>query len=401
MFNPGSDGFMLIAAALVFIMTPGLALFYGGMVNKKNAVTMMMQNFFSAGWTTVLWVTFGFSLAFSRDIAGVIGNLHYAFLTHISPSTLFPGNDQISMLTFMVYQLMFAIITPVLMTGAFADRMRFKAFIVFLTLWLIFVYFPLAHWVWGGGFLAKWGVEDFAGGLVVHTSAGFGALAAVLYLGKRKFPKEGNHSLPLILIGTALLWFGWFGFNAGSALRVDLDTNVAFVNTMEAAAFAAVTWMFWDYWRTGRWSAIGFMAGSIAGLATVTPAAGFVTPQAAMVIGIVAAIVCHLAVDYKNRKGWDDALDVWGVHGMGGFTGIILLGLFGSSAILGSNGLIYGGGTFFLKETAAAIFVAIYAFVISYILIWITDRITPVRVPEEAEKVGLDEYEWAEEAYAL
>ena len=401
MFNPGSDGFMLIAAALVFIMTPGLAFFYGGMVHRKNAVNMMMQNFFSAGWTTVLWVTFGFSLAFSRDIAGVIGNLHYAFLTHISPSTLFPGNDQISMLTFMVYQLMFAIITPVLMTGAFADRMRFKAFIVFLTLWLTVIYFPLAHWVWGGGFLAKWGVEDFAGGLVVHTSAGFGALAAVLYLGKRKFPKEGNHNLALIAVGTALLWFGWFGFNAGSALRVDLDTNIAFVNTMEAAAFAAVTWMFWDYWRTGKWSAIGFMAGSIAGLATITPAAGFVNPQAAMLIGIVAAIVCHLAVDYKNRKGWDDALDVWGVHGIGGFSGIILLGIFGSAAILGSNGLIYGGGTFFLKETAAAIFVAIYAFVVTYILIWITDKITPVRVPEEAEKVGLDEYGWAEEAYAL
>ncbi len=401
MFNPSSDGFMLIAAALVFIMTPGLALFYGGMVNKKNAITMMMQNFFSAGWTTILWVIFGFSLAFGKDIAGLIGNLQYFFLDHIMPNTLYPGNDQISMLTFMVYQLMFAIITPVLMTGAFADRMRFKGFIVFLTLWLIFVYFPFAHWLWGGGFLQNWGVEDFAGGIVVHTSAGFGALAAVFYLGKRKFPKEGNHSLPLIVIGTALLWFGWFGFNAGSALRVDLDTNVAFVNTMIAASFAAVTWMFWDHWRTGKWSAIGFMAGSIAGLATITPAAGYVTPRAAMVIGIVAAIICHLAVDYKNRKGWDDALDVWGVHGIGGFTGIILLGIFGSSAILGSNGLLYGGTTFFVKQVAAAVGCAIYAFVVTYILMWVTDRITPVRVPEEAEKTGLDEYEWAEGTYAL
>ena len=401
MFNTGSDGFMLIAAALVFIMTPGLAFFYGGMVNRKNAVTMLMQNFFSAGWTTILWVFFGFSLAFAKDISGVIGNLHYAFLANIQPGTLYPGNNEISMLTFMVYQLMFAIITPILMTGAFADRMRFKAFIVFLTLWLFAIYFPLAHWVWGGGFLAKWGVEDFAGGLVVHTSAGFGALAAVFYLGKRKFPKEGNHNLALIAVGTARLWFGWFGFNAGSALAVNADTAVAFVNTMIAASFAAVTWMLWDYWKTGKWSALGFMTGSIAGLATITPAAGFVSPQAAMVIGVTAAIVSHLMVDYKNRKGWDDALDVWGVHGMGGFTGIILLGIFGSSAILGSNGLIHGGTTFFLKETAAAIFVAIYAFVVTYILIWITDKITPVRVPEEAEKTGLDEYEWAEQMYAF
>ncbi len=401
MFSPASDGFMLIAAALVFIMTPGLALFYGGMVNKKNAVTMMMQNFFSAGWTTVLWVALGFSLAFGKDIAGVIGNLQYFFLDHIMPNTLYPGNGQISLLTFMVYQLMFAIITPVLMTGAFADRMRFKGFIVFLTLWLIFVYFPFAHWLWGGGFLQSWGVEDFAGGLVVHTSAGFGALAAIYYLGKRKYVQDGNHSLPLIVIGTALLWFGWFGFNAGSALRVDIDTNIAFVNTMIAASFASVTWMFWDYWKNGRWSAIGFMAGSIAGLATITPAAGYVTPRAAMVIGIVAAIICHLAVDYKNKRGWDDALDVWGVHGIGGFTGIILLGIFGSSAILGSNGLLYGGTTFFVKQVAAAVGCAIYAFVVTYILMWVTDRITPVRVPEEAEKTGLDEYEWAEETYAL
>ncbi len=401
MFDPASDGFMLIAAALVFIMTPGLALFYGGMVNKKNAVTMMMQNFFSAGWTTVLWVIIGFSLAFGKDVAGVIGNLQYFFLDHIMPNTLYPGNGQISMLTFMIYQLMFAIITPVLMTGAFADRMRFKGFIVFLTLWLIFVYFPFAHWLWGGGFLQSWGVEDFAGGLVVHTSAGFGALAAIYYLGKRKHIKVGNHNLPLIVIGTALLWFGWFGFNAGSALRVDVDTNIAFVNTMEAAAFAAITWMFWDYWRNGKWSAIGFMAGSIAGLATITPAAGYVTPQAAMIIGIVAAIICHLAVDFKNSRGWDDALDVWGVHGIGGFSGIILLGIFGSSAILGSNGLIHGGTTFFVKQVAAAVGCAIYAFVVTYILMWVTDKITPIRVPEEAENTGLDEYEWAEQTYAL
>ena len=399
MFNPASDGFMLIAAALVFIMTPGLALFYGGMVNRKNATTMMMQNFFSAGWTTIIWVFFGFSLAFGLDVMGVIGNAHYFFLANILPTTLFPGNHQISMLTFMVYQLMFAIITPVLMTGAFADRMRFKAFIIFLTLWLFLVYFPFAHWLWGGGFLAQWGVEDFAGGIVVHTSAGFGALAAIAYLGARKFPKKGNHSLPLILIGTALLWFGWFGFNAGSALRVDVDTNIAFVNTMEAASFAAITWMLIEYWKNKKWSALGFLTGSIAGLATITPAAGFVTPQAAMVIGFLSAIICYSAVALKNKKGWDDALDVWGVHGIGGFSGIILLGIFGSATILGSNGLIYGNVTFFLKQVAAAVLCAIYAFAVTYAIMWITDKITPVRVSEEEEKTGLDLAEWSETTY--
>ncbi len=399
MFNPASDGFMLIAAALVFIMTPGLALFYGGMVNRKNAVTMMMQNFFSAGWTTILWVFFGFSLAFAADVAGVIGNIKYFFLFNIAPSTLYPGNNQISMLTFMVYQLMFAIITPVLMTGAFANRLKFKSFIVFITIWLFAVYFPFAHWLWGGGFLQQWGVEDFAGGIVVHTSAGFGALAAVIYLGARKHVMKGNHSLPLILIGTTLLWFGWFGFNAGSALRVDIDTNIAFVNTMEAAAFAAITWMFMDYLRNKKWSALGFMTGSIAGLATITPAAGFVTPQAAMVIGILAAIITHLAVNFVNKRGWDDSLEVWGVHGIGGLSGIILLGIFGSAAILGSNGLIYGGYMFFLKQTAAALLCAAYAFGVTYAIIWIVDKAMGIRVPEDAEKSGLDSFEWAETTY--
>ncbi len=399
MFNPASDGFMLIAAALVFIMTPGLALFYGGMVNRKNAVTMMMQNFFSAGWTTVLWVLFGFSLAFATDVSGIIGNVKYFFLFNITPSTLFPGNDEISMLTFMVYQLMFAIITPVLMTGAFANRMKFKAFIIFITLWLFLVYFPFAHWLWGGGFLQQWGVEDFAGGIVVHTSAGFGALAAVFYLGSRKHIMKGNHSLPLILIGTALLWFGWFGFNAGSALRVDIDTNVAFVNTMEAASFAAITWMIIDYIRNGKWSAIGFLTGSIAGLATITPAAGFVTPQAAMIIGILASIITHLAVDFAGKKKWDDSLEVWGVHGIGGLSGIILLGIFGSASILGSNGLIYGGYDFFFKQVGAGLLCAAYAFGVTYAIMWITDKIVGVRVPESAEKTGLDEYEWLEQTY--
>ncbi len=399
MLDAGSDGFMLIAAALVFIMTPGLALFYGGLVNRKNAVAMMMQNFFSAGWTTVLWVLFGFSLAFGADVFGVIGNTNYFGLFNITPRTMF-SNHVISLYTFMIYQLMFAIITPVLMTGAFADRMRFKGFIVFITLWLFLVYFPFAHWLWGGGFLQKWGVEDFAGGIVVHTSAGFGALASVFYLGKRLHPKPGNHSIPLVVLGTALLWFGWFGFNAGSALRVDTDTNVAFVNTMIAASFAAVTWMFWDYLADKKWSSIGFLTGSIAGLATITPAAGFVSPQAAMIIGILAALISHWAVNFVHKRGWDDSLDVWGVHGIGGFTGIILLGIFGSAAIYGANGLIYGGVAFFGKQVAAASLAAVYAFFVTYGIAWITNKITPLRVSEEEEEKGLDESEFAESTYS-
>ena len=400
MLDTGSDGFMLIAAALVFIMTPGLALFYGGMVNKKNAVTMMMQNFFSAGWTTILWVFFGFSLVFGPDVAGIIGSSKYFFLIHIGPATLYPGNDQISLLTFMIYQLMFAIITPVLMTGAFANRMRFKGFILFLTLWLFIVYFPLAHWIWGGGFLQQLGVEDFAGGLVVHTSAGFGALAALIYLGRRIHIKSGNHNIPLILIGTSLLWFGWFGFNAGSALRVDTVTNVAFVNTMIAASFAAVVWMFIDYAKNKKWSAVGFMTGSIAGLATITPAAGFVTPQGAMAIGFISPLLCYFFVGLIKKRNWDDALDVWGVHGMGGFSGIILLGILGSAAILGSNGLIYGNLKFFGIELGAALLVALYAFVVTYILVWVTNKITPLRFSPEDEEKGIDEAEFAEATYS-
>ncbi len=335
--NTGNTAFVLLSAALVMIMTPGLGFFYGGLVGRKNALTILMESFFSLGWVTILWVLFGFSLAFGPDVGGLIGNARYFFLNHIFETTRMAAYNG-PLYAYVMFQLMFAVITPALITGAFANKMKFTAWIAFLTLWSFLVYFPVAHWIWGGGFLQKWGVEDFAGGLVVHATAGFSALAAALWFGASKVENR-PHNLMWVALGTALLWFGWFGFNAGSALRAGGDAAIAFTNTQIAAAFAAVTWVFLDAARGKKISASGFCTGAIAGLATVTPTAGYIMPQAAMIVGIVAALVCYAAVMYKNKKGWDDVLDVWGVHGIGGFTGILLLGLFGTSQVLGENGL--------------------------------------------------------------
>lgn len=390
---------MLVATSLVMLMTPGLAFFYGGLVGRKNVLTIMMQSFVSLGWTTILWVTVGFSMAFGNDVYGIIGDGKYLFLNNISTSTEL--NSSIPMFLFVAYQMMFAVITPALITGAFADRVRFKAYMIFLTAWLLFVYFPITHMVWGGGIFQQHGVLDFAGGIVVHASAGFAALAAVFYIGKRKYIHKGPHSIPLVALGTALLWFGWYGFNAGSELRVDSVTVNAFLNTDIAASFAAITWLIIDRIREEKPKTLGFLTGAVAGLATITPAAGYVTVQAAMIIGIVASLVGYLAVMYKNKKGWDDALDVWGVHGMGGYIGILLLGLFATKAVnhSGADGLLFGNPMFFVKEFVAVTAVAIYAFVFTYFALWAIDKITPVRVSEETERNGLDEEEFGEIAY--
>ena len=398
LISSGNTAFVLISAALVMIMTPGLGFFYGGLVGKKNALTILMESLFSLGWATILWVIVGFTLAFGPDVGGVIGNLRYAFLWNINEYTSLTAY-KIPLLAFSMFQLMFAVITPALITGAFANKMKFKAYIVFLTLWLFLVYFPVAHWLWGGGFLQTWGVEDFAGGIVVHETAGFSALATVFYLGARKI-KDHPHNLMFVALGTALLWFGWFGFNAGSALRAGGDASVAFTNTQVAAAFAAITWVFTDLALGKKISTAGFCTGAIAGLATVTPTAGFVTPQAAMIIGIVASLVAYGALSYRSRKGWDDVLDVWGVHGMGGLTGIILLGIFGSAAVLGSNGLIYGNAVFFSKQVAAATIGAVYPFILTYIILWVIDKTMHLRVSEEEQRKGLDMEELGEIAYS-
>ncbi len=401
MFNTGDTAFMLIATSLVMLMTPGLAFFYGGLVGRKNVLAIMMQSFVSMGVTTVLWIAVGYSMVFSGDIGGIIGNLNHAFLIGITPSTPLAPANNIPLLVFISYQMMFAIITPALITGAFANRVRFKAYLLFLTAWLLLVYFPIAHMVWGGGFLQKWGVLDFAGGIVVHATAGVAALASVLFVGKRKIKDKGPHSIPLVALGTALLWFGWYGFNAGSELQANGITGIAFLNTDIAASFAAVTWLILSGMFEKKPKILGMLTGAVAGLAAVTPAAGYVSIQTAMLIGTLASIVSYAVVAWKNRVGLDDALDVFGVHGVGGILGVIMLGLFAQLSInpQGSNGLFFGNATFFGKEVVAVIGASLYAFLFTLFMLWLINKITPVRVTEEEEEMGLDEGEHGESAY--
>jgi Amt family ammonium transporter len=299
--------------------------------------------------------------------------------------------------------MMFAIITPALITGAFTNRVRFPAYFLFLTVWLLLVYFPLVHMVWGGGLLAKWGVLDFAGGIVVHASAGMAAIASVFYVGRRKVIERGPHSLPLVALGTGLLWFGWYGFNAGSELRVDTITVAAFLNTDVAASFAAITWLFLSWTIERKPKLLGLLTGSVAGLATITPAAGFVTLPVAAIIGIAASSFCYLAVYMKNKLHWDDALDVWGVHGVGGTLGVVMLGLFATNAVnpmVTTNGLLTGGGfSFFWKEVIAVFAVGAYCFIFTYVMLWLINFITPVKVTENEEVEGLDIAELGEVAY--
>src|SRR5438034_4008881 len=383
------------------LMTPGLAFFYGGLVGRKNVLAIMMQSFVSMGWTTVIWFAVGYSLCFSGDTAGIIGNFDKAFLNGVrldSPSALNPSIPEI---VFIAYQMMFAIITPALITGAFANRVTFKAYLLFLTFWLVFVYFPFVHMIWGGGILAKWGVLDFAGGLVVHNIAGLAALASVLYVGRRRVADAGPHSVPLVALGTGLLWFGWYGFNAGSEFRVDAVTAVAFLNTDLAASFAAIAWLCMDWMTTKKPKFVGLLTGAVAGLATITPAAGFVSPATACLIGIVSGVVCFYAVALKNKLRWDDALDVWGVHGVGGFLGIVLLGVFATTLFnpAGADGLLRGNTRFFLVQIGAVLLSSIWAFVFTYAMLWIIDRITAVKVDEAGETAGLDMAIHGEAAY--
>ena len=315
--EPGSTGFMLLACSLVMLMTPGLAFFYGGLATKRNILGIMIQSFFSLGWTTVLWFIFGYSLCFSGGDGGVIGNFDKAFLNGVSVDSMY-SNGKIPEIVFIAYQMMFAIITPALITGAFVNRVSFKSYVIFLTVWQIFVYYPFVHMVWGNGLLAQWGVQDFAGGIVVHATAGFAALASVLYVGARVDKNSTPNSIPLVAIGSGLLWFGWYGFNAGSEVCVDKITSLAFLNTDIAASFATASWVIIEWFREKRPKFVGLLTGSIAGLATITPCAGYVPMWAAAAIGTLAGIFCYLAVMFKNKMKWDDALDVWGVHGRRG-----------------------------------------------------------------------------------
>jgi len=400
MIDTGSTGFMLLATSLVMLMTPGLAFFYGGLATKRNILGIMIQSFVSLGWTTVLWVIFGYSLCFSGGAGEIFGDFHKAFLNGINSNSMFT-NGKIPEFVFVAYQMMFAIITPALITGAFVNRINFKAYLIFLTLWQVFVYYPFVHMVWGGGLLAEWGVLDFAGGIVVHATAGFAALASVFYVKARVDKNSTPNSIPLIAIGSGLLWFGWYGFNAGSEVSVDFITSTAFLNTDIAASFATIAWLIIEWSHEKKPKLVGLLTGSIAGLATITPCAGFVPVWASPIIGVVAGIGCYYAVNFKNKMKWDDALDVWGVHGMGGFFGTVLLGIFASKAVNvnGADGLIYGGTSFFIKEIIAVVVASIYAFIFTYLMLIIINLITPVKVDKEIEKIGLDEGIHGEKAY--
>lgn len=401
-FDTGNTGFMLLATSLVMLMTPGLAFFYGGLVGRKNVLAIMMQSFVSMGVTTVLWFICGYSLCFSGDVGGIIGNLDQAFLAGVDLNSSFgPVGGEIPLLVFISYQMMFAVITPALITGAFTNRVRFGAYLIFLVVWLLAVYFPLVHMVWGGGLLQQWGVKDFAGGIVVHASAGMAALASIFFIGKRRVKDAGMHSIPLVALGTGLLWFGWYGFNAGSELAVDGVTAQAFVNTDVSASFAAVTWLLLAWVFQKRPSFVGLLTGAVAGLATITPAAGFVTVGSSAIIGIVAGGACFMAVNLKTRLGWDDALDVWAVHGVGGIIGTILVGVFAVDSVGGVNGLLNGGGpTLLLKQTVAVMAVSAYAFVFSWVALWAINKVTPVRV-SDSEEQDLDASLHGEVAYDM
>lgn len=385
----GNVAFMILATVLVFIMIPGLAFFYGGLVPRKNAGTMMTYTFLSIGIVTILWTLGGFSLVFGSDISGIIGSPTEYFLLNGIDLAINPKyGATIPFLMFFMYQLMFAIITAPLMTGAIASRITILGWVKFQVLWMILIYFPVAHWVWGGGFLSNMGFVDYAGGTVIHATAGFSALVGVLYFGKRyAVPKRDYSNINLVLIGTALLMFGWFGFNAGGALVSGKTAAIAFTNTGLAAGFATVVWLAITYYKSKKISIVELATGAVAGLATITPCSGYVSPQSAVLIGVLAAIFCYICLQFSRKMKWDDALGVWGVHGMGGVIGSILLGIFASAEI---NGITGGTKQLLIQLTGVGI-VIIYTVVVCWILFKVIDLTGTLRVPNDIQEKGLDQ----------
>jgi Amt family ammonium transporter len=405
--DTGDTAWMLTSAALVLFMTiPGLFLFYGGLVRSKNVLGMLMQNFMMVGLVTVQWIVIGYSIAFANG-SSFLGGFQWAGLTGVGAA---PNADYAATIphqTFMFYQLMFAIITPALMTGAFAERMKFKSFMVFSLLWATLIYDPLAHWVWGvGGFLRNMGALDFAGGTVVHISAGVSALVAVLIMGKRvgfgKVPMA-PHNLPFAVIGAAMLWVGWFGFNAGSALGANGLASSAFMATHTAASVAAIGWMIAEWIKNGKPTMLGAASGAVAGLVAITPASGFVTPLAAVVIGFLAGVICYSACLLKPLFGYDDSLDVVGVHGVGGILGAILTGVFASKAInpAGNDGLLYGNPGLLVTQLIAVAATVAFVAVGSGVILLVIKAVMGLRVTEEEERQGLDLSQHSESAYVF
>ena len=403
--NAADTTWIMISSALVMLMTPGVALFYGGMVRRKNLLSTLMMSFVCLGLVGILWIFFGYSLAFGADKGGFIGGLDFIGLRNVGQDPSSTYATTIPHLAFMVFQGMFAIITVALITGAVVERIKFSTLPVFSALWMTLVYSPVTHWVWGsGGWLAEMGVLDFAGGAVVHITAGISAMALVLILGKRRgFPHDAMeaNNIPMVVIGAGLLWFGWFGFNGGSALAADGLAVSAFVSTNTAAAAAAITWMVIG-WVQGRPSLLGMVTGAIAGLATVTPAAGYISPIAAVPIGIAAAGVCYFLMWFFKRKlCFDDSLDVFSVHGVGGILGMLMVGIFASAAVnpAGADGLLYGGGAQLVKQLIAVAVVAGYSFVVTIGLGKLLDVTMGLRVTGNEEMVGLDLALHGERAY--
>ncbi len=391
--NYTDTAFMLVSAALVLLMTPALALFYGGLVRRKNVLSTMMHSIIAMGILTLEWIFFGYSLSFGPDVGGIIGSLKYAFLHNVgfAPSSAAPTIPQY---VFMIYQCMFAIITPALISGAIAERMKFSSYLIFIFLWSIVVYYPAAHWIWGGGWLQKLGVIDFAGGLVVHATCGLSALVAAIMVTKRKsFLKEPvlPHHVPMVITGAGLLWFGWFGFNAGSALSVSNVAVNAFLTTHIAAATALFVWILIEWKTVGKPTTLGAATGAVAGLATITPASGFVSPMFAVVIGALASIICYIAIGFKEKFKYDDSLDVFGVHGIGGMLGTLCAGLFAQKYINGVNGLFFGNAKTFLIQLLGTGVIAVYSLIATAIILKITSAITKgLRVSDEEEYNGLD-----------
>jgi len=405
--DTGDTAWILISTALVMLMTPGLAMFYGGMVRSKNVLGTIMHSFIAIALVSLQWILFGYSLSFGPDVKGLVGDFSWAGLANVG---LTPNADYaptIPHLLFMAYQMMFAVITPALISGAVAERMKFSTFLIFTIAWTTIVYDPVAHWVWGtGGWLKGLGVLDFAGGIVVHVTSGFSALAAALYIGKRKgFLREHMppHNLPLTVLGAGLLWFGWFGFNAGSALTSGTLATMAFLTTHTAAASATVTWSLVEWFHRGKPTMFGAATGSIAGLATITPAAGFVGPMPAMFIGIAAGLLCYTALNAKTKFQYDDSLDAFGVHGVGGTLGTLMAGLFASVAInaAGANGMFYGNAKQFFIQAGAVALVALYSFVVSLVILKALDAAMGLRVDAEQETEGLDISQHGEAGYSL
>jgi len=387
--DTGVTTWLMVSALLVMLMTPGVGFFYGGLVRRKNFISMIALSFLVLALTSIQWILVGYSLAFGNDIGGVIGGLQYLGLNGVSATA---GTAAYPPLVYMAFQLFFASVTLTIVTSAVAERVKLTSFIIFALLWLTIVYCPLAHWAWGGGWAQQMGLIDFAGGTVVEICSGFSALALAMVIGKRAGFGEYSmepHNIPIALLGAALLWFGWFGFNAGSALAVNASAVTAFVNTNTAAAAGALAWMFAS-WYQGKPSSLGMVSGAIAGMVAITPAAGFVSPLVAILIGAVAGVLCFACMLFRIRKQLDESLDAWAVHGMGGVWGTLATGLFAAAAVAGFSGLFEGNVHQFVANAIGAGAAVVFAFVVTYVLAIIIDRTLGLRVTPDEEYVGLD-----------